>query len=230
VQMGEVSFEDFWWSTVSQDAKDLILRQLEADPRERYSAPQVSADKWLKNQAPVAPHQCLGEEQLKNMRGYAKMNKLKKMALRVVAQQIPDGEIQNLRDMFSSLDANNDGVVSFQEIQDAIKRIDGDTQGIEQLVTEIDVDWNKKINYTEFLAAALDKRFYMRDLECREAFKVFDKDNSGSISRRDLVEVLHSGHVECLVSSVAMAQILEQSDTDGDGSISLEEFLALMHS
>ena len=46
----------------------------------------------------------------------------------------------------------------------------------------IDSNNNGVIDYTEFIAALLDEKIYLTEEKTYEAFKMFDKDNSGKIS------------------------------------------------
>jgi len=56
----------------------------------------------------------------------------------------------------------------------------------------IDMDGNGKIDYTEFLAATIQKSIYMKQEKLYMAFKMFDIDNSGKISPEELYEILGS--------------------------------------
>lgn len=56
------------------------------------------------------------------------------------------------------------------------------------------------------------------------AFKMFDKDGSGSISKDEIKEVLSFGGNNEL-SSAAVDTIVRQVDENDDGDISFEEFV-----
>ena len=56
-----------------------------------------------------------------------------------------------------------------------------------------DTDKSGFIDYTEFIAATIDARIYLRDDYVRTAFDMFDKDGSGTISKSEVKQMLHSG-------------------------------------
>ena len=49
---------------------------------------------------------------------------------------------------------------------------------------------NHKINYSEFLAATLDVKAFLNDDKLNAIFSQFDTDNSGYISRENIVTAL----------------------------------------
>jgi EF hand len=59
------------------------------------------------------------------LRRFVGMNKLKKVALNVIAQQLTEAQIGHLRTMFEALDADGNGVISVQELQQVcVTRLD----------------------------------------------------------------------------------------------------------
>ena len=59
-------------------------------------------------------------------------------------------------------------------------------EDIEKIFKSIDTDNSGNIEYTEFISASIEKNIYLK-----EAFKLFDADGSGKISRAKIVKVLH---------------------------------------
>jgi calcium-dependent protein kinase len=49
-----------------------------------------------------------------------------------------------------------------------------------------DTDGSGEIDYTEFLAATIDERVYLREDYLRTAFNMFDKDGSGKIDNEEV--------------------------------------------
>lgn len=61
---------------------------------------------------------------------------------------------------------------------------------MEQIINEVDYFGNHKINYSEFLAATLDVKAFLNEEKLNAIFSQFDTDNSGSISRDNIVTAL----------------------------------------
>lgn len=55
IQDGFFEFPDSEWSTVSEDAKDLIRHLLVRDPRKRYSAQEVLEHPWVRYPPAATP-------------------------------------------------------------------------------------------------------------------------------------------------------------------------------
>jgi len=232
VRSGNFQFHKEFWSEISEDAKDLIKWQLQFKPKHRCSAKQAMDHIWIKDQAPKATDQPLQAGQLTSMRAFCGQNKLKKAALQVIARELQEDQIQQLKDMFVSLDTNGDGKVTFQELRQGISKLDVPElpANLHEVMQEMDVDGSGSIDYTEFLAAALDNRHYEEEKVCWAAFHNFDRDNSGTISRAELAQVLQSGEVEAMMGTDSVAKILTECDADNDGQIDFEEFMQMMRS
>lgn len=55
-------------------------------------------------------------------------------------------------------------------------------EDVERIVKEIDFADNKRINYSEFLAATINVKDYLDDNRLEAIFNQFDIDNSGKIT------------------------------------------------
>ena len=79
-----------------------------------------------------------------------------------------------------SLDKNGDGTLTVQEVRDSMDKcgvkIPAD---LEELMKDVDSDGSGTIDYTEFIAATLDKKIYIQEDVCWAAFRVFDLDGNG---------------------------------------------------
>ena len=63
--------------------------------------------------------------------------------------------------------------------------------------------------------------------ELLAAFKVFDKDGDGQMSRSELHEFFSSG-MRLNIGEEELGQMVEAADTDGNGSIDFQEFIDLV--
>merc|ERR1711988_1963154 len=110
----------------------------------------------------------------------------------VIASQLGESQIKALRDTFMALDENGDGLLTVKEMKEGLgkcglKEIPPDLQ---QIMEEVDSDGSGVIDYTEFLAATLDKTVYMKEAVCWQAFRIFDRNGDGKISAQELQYVL----------------------------------------
>uniref|UniRef100_A0A182NRN7 EF-hand domain-containing protein n=1 Tax=Anopheles dirus TaxID=7168 RepID=A0A182NRN7_9DIPT len=78
------------------------------------------------------------------------------------------------------------------------------------------------------ISYSLNKRFISKNQmkEFREAFRLFDKDNDGSITKEELGTVMRSLGQFARVEE--LQEMLLEIDVDGDGNVSFEEFVDIM--
>merc|ERR1712232_1153328 len=205
------------WKNVSEDAKNLIRMLLKMNPRDRYTAEQALNHVWIKNKAPKATGAKLADNTVDNLRGFRSQNKLKKAALHIIANQLNEDQIKALRETFMSLDGNGDGKLTVNEMKEGIqkaglKEIPTDLQ---QIMEDVDSDGSGVIDYTEFLAATLDKRLYLQEDVCWSAFRLFDRNGDGKISQEELKHVLSSDDVADVAGVEAIAKLLKEVDGNG---------------
>ncbi len=138
------------------------MLRLKKDPSQRFTAKQALEHIWIEQKAPKAQHISLAGNIIGHLKSFRSGNKLRKAALHVIAQNMDDAQIRNLRALFMQLDTNGDGQLTIHEMTEGLSKA-GATEGLEDLhevLAQIDSDGSGQIDYTEFLAATLDKRYY----------------------------------------------------------------------
>eukprot|EP00435_Cladocopium_sp_Y103_P058488 s288_g20.t1 len=206
VRLGNFNFNPADWKNVSEDAKTLIRHLLKMNPKDRYTAEQALNHEWIKNKAPKASGVTLQSNFVDNLRGFRSQNKLKKAALHIIAGQLNEDQIKALRDTFMGLDKNGDGLLTPAELKEGLqkaglKEIPPDLQAI---MEDVDADGSGVIDYTEFLAATLDRRQYIQEDVCWSAFRVFDRNGDGKISQDELKMVLHNSEAHGRLMAMVM--------------------------
>ena len=95
---------------------------------------------------------------------------------------------------------------------------------LQDIVREYDLNGNGTIEWHEFLVMMAKKlRQLERKEEIREAFEVFDRDQSGAISKSELRQVMLALGEKLTDDEISM--MLKEADVDGDGQIDFEEFV-----
>ncbi|XP_042487288.1 calcium-dependent protein kinase 20-like [Macadamia integrifolia] len=221
-----IDFKRDPWPKVSDNAKDLVKRMLDPDPRRRLSAQEVLDHPWLQN-AKKAPDVNLGENVRARLQQFSVMNKLKKRALRVIAEHLSLEEVARIKDAFEMMDTEKTGKINVDQLRDGAKNLghpipDADLQILMQAA---DVDGDGALDYGEFVAVSVHMRKIENDEHLRKAFGFFDQNQSGYIEIEELREALADevGNNEDVINA-----IMRDVDTDKDGRISYEEFAAMM--
>ena len=78
-------------------------------------------------------------------------------------------------------------------------------------------------NYSGHILFLIEKKIYLNEEKLKDAFKLFDADGSGKISRAEIEKVLHIGK-----QSKEIDAIMAKHDTNKDGEIDFQEFLSMM--
>ncbi|CAI9769023.1 unnamed protein product [Fraxinus pennsylvanica] len=225
VLKGHIDFDSDPWPLISESAKDLIRKMLCMNPSERLTAHEVLCHPWICENG-VAPDMALDPAVLSRLKNFSAMNKLKKMALRVIAESLSEEEIAGLREMFKAMDTDNSGAITFDELKAGLRKYGStlkDTE-IRDLMDAADVDNSGTIDYGEFVAATIHLNKLEREEHLLAAFQYFDKDGSGYIT----VDELQQACVEHGMTNVPLEDIIKEVDQDNDGRIDYGEFVAMM--
>nr|GEZ34725.1 calcium-dependent protein kinase 26-like isoform X1 [Tanacetum cinerariifolium] len=80
---------------------------------------------WISGDG-VAPDKPIDPAVLTRLTQFSAMNKLKKMALKVIASNLSEEEIVGLTNMFKMVDTNYSGCIAFKELKDGLKNFGAD--------------------------------------------------------------------------------------------------------
>lgn len=222
-----VDFKRDPWPKVSDSAKDLVKKMLDPDPKKRLTAEQVLEHPWLQN-ASGAPNVSLGETVKARLKQFSVMNKLKKRALRVIADHLSDEEVNGLKEAFEIMDINKRGKIDLGEFRTGLQKL-GHPMAEDDLLVLMevaDVDGDGALNYGEFVAVAVHLRKMGIEEHLHKAFTFFDRNQSGFIEIEELRDALSDD--DGSKNEEVINAIMHDVDTDKDGCISYEEFAAMM--
>ncbi|CAI0430928.1 unnamed protein product [Linum tenue] len=213
------------WPSISDSAKDLLTKMLERNPRKRLTAHEVLCHPWILDDT-MAPDKPLDSAVLSRLKQFSAMNKLKKMALRVIAERLSEEEIGGLKELFRMIDTDNSGTITFEELKDGLKRVGSELMESEimDLMNAADIDNSGSIDYGEFLAATVHLNKLEREENLASAFSFFDKDGSGYIT----IDELQQACKEFGLSELHLDEMIKEIDQDNDGQIDYGEFAAMM--
>jgi calcium-dependent protein kinase len=235
VTRGVYYFEEDPWPDITGGAKDLIAKLLVKNIEKRLSANTALEHEWILAGNSNTNLATISKAALSNLKKFRSKNKLQKAALTVIACEVGGKELMDLKNTFLELDTDNSGVLSMEEIRTGLKKagFKNVPDELKKVMDSVDADGSGMIDYTEFIAASMSQRDFLQEEVCWKAFRVFDKDGNGFISPQELEEVLGRDEGVDMEGQFnrtkdEIASIVKECDTDGDGNISFEEFLAMM--
>ncbi|OIW06238.1 hypothetical protein TanjilG_28763 [Lupinus angustifolius] len=223
---GELDLDSAPWPSISAAAKDLIRKMLNFDPKKRITASDALEHPWMK-EGGAASDKPIDSAVLIRMKQFRAMNKMKKLALKVIAESLTDEEIKGLKQMFKNMDTDRSGTITFEELKSGLSRLGSKLSEYEirQLMDAADVDNNGTIDYAEFITATMHRHKLDKEESLRKAFQYFDKDNSGYVTRDELRQALTEYKMG---DEATIDEVIDDVDTDKDGKINYEEFVTMM--
>jgi calcium-dependent protein kinase len=235
IRRAQLQFSKSAAKRVSTNAMDLIGWLLTYEQRCRFSAQQALEHCWCRKNTVTSPSASLQLGLVANIRNFQQQNKLKKAAIRVLVGQLNADlpAISSLREMFVELDVDNDGLLTTEELWLGLERAGMEIIPEEELLAlqrGMDTDKDHKINYTEFLAATIDRHLYTDETRCRNVFDVFDLDSDGYITQPDVRMLLSGSGPAKATDERDATKLVAQIDRNSDRKIDFEEFLHMMRS
>lgn len=229
VYNGSFTFRPPGFKNVSDFAKDLICRLLTKDPTHRITAQQAYMHPWIQGCIPT-PYPDLPPTLLVSLKNFIQSSTIKKASLMYIASKLTEYDIRNIRKHFKDIDTNGDGVISKCELINVVKSLSPDVtdENLQILVSNLDINDNGNIDYTEFLTGCLLRKSFSNSGYLESAFKHFDKDESGFITATEVREVLNGEDIVHKLSTNDIDLMIAEIDKNRDGCIDYREFIDMM--
>jgi len=235
IRIGKYNMQIKEFDNISNEAKDLIQKLLEKNPKKRLSAQEALKHNWFKNldikSTIIESNLDKIKESLINIQKYNPKLKLQQVVIAYLVHNIP--QLQIMREaykVFLTYDENLDGKITKQEmlrVFEKILQVKNPKTEVEEIFKKLDNDNNGYIEYEEFVRASINKEIFVADEILQFAFNFFDKDSSGQITFDELKAIFCVGQ-EKEVSEKVLKKILDDIDTDKNEQISYKEFKEMM--
>jgi len=134
------------------------------------------------------------------------------------------------KEAFQLFDKDGDGKISSSELGTVMRAVgQNPTQAEVREYISNDLGGKDQFTLDDFLKVLKNRsKPSNQEDQIKEAFKVFDKSNSGLIEINELKHVLTTLGEK--LSAEEVDGVLKEADQDGDGKISLNDFLRVMKS
>jgi centrin-1 len=142
---------------------------------------------------------------------------------------IPEWQMQELREAFDLFDTDGSGTIDTKELQVALRALgfDSKKEKVRKMIADIDLDGSGTIDFEEFVEMMTGK-MGDRDSpdEIRRVYKLFDDDETGRISFRNLKRVARELGEN--MTDEELQEMINKADLDGDGEVNEDEFMRIM--
>lgn len=228
VLKADPSFDEAPWPSLSPEAIDFVKRLLNKDFRKRLTAAQALSHPWLANYHDVKiPSDMIV---YKLVKAYICSSSLRKSALGALAKTLTVPQLAYLREQFTLLGPNKNGLISVQNYKTAA--IKNSTEAIKDsrvldYVSMIGSLQYKKLDFEEFCAAAVSvhqlEGMDTWEQHARNAYELFEKEGNRPIMIEELASELG------LSPSVPVHVVLQDWIRHSDGKLSFLGFVRLLH-
>ncbi|KAL7465256.1 hypothetical protein ACHAXS_005584 [Conticribra weissflogii] len=143
---------------------------------------------------------------------------------------LSEDEVADLKEAFNMFDIDGDGTITLVELKEVMKSLGQNPtdRELRQMIESVDDNGDHEIDFQEFLILMSSKKGNNDDpdKELRDAFRVFDEDGNGTISRAELKKLMKN--LGQALSDAELDAMMDEVDTDGNGEIDFEEFKTMM--
>jgi len=125
---------------------------------------------------------------MQRLRQRNKANQLIRETMHVCIRYLKINEIDQLNEIFRELDTQHTGRITANDLQVGLRKvgINLSDEDVEDLIKGLDQTEAGMLNYSDFLAATLDKKLLQNKDALWLAFKSFDIHNEGAITKEKL--------------------------------------------
>ena len=197
VIIGKYKTTDPNYISLSDNAKDLISKLLEYNPKLRITAEQALKHPWFETED-IKNLDYLDDAIVRNMMSnlerYKSDNIIRCAVLAyLVHQNMNIKPCQDASKLFNSLDTDHDGKLVKQDLVNGYLRYFNLTEQqainkADYIYKHIDTDNNGFLESEEFIRACINPNIFTSENYLKAAFEYFDKDHNGEISVPEIEE------------------------------------------
>merc|ERR1712217_628580 len=135
-------------------------------------------------------------------------------------KELTEEQKQETWEAFELFDTDGSGEIDSKELKVAMRALgfEPKKEEIQKMISDVDDDGSGNIGYEEFLKMMTHKIL--------NAFRLFDDDETGKISFKNLKRV--AKELGERMTDEELQEMIDEADRDGDGEVNEEEFLRIM--
>ncbi|KAM4660038.1 uncharacterized protein AAGF69_006966 [Amazona ochrocephala] len=144
--------------------------------------------------------------------------------------ELTEEQKRDIREAFDLFDTDGTGYVDVKELKVVMRALGYEPrrEEIKKMVSDIDKGGTGKISFSGFLTVITQKMIEKdSEEEILKVFKLFDDDETGKISLKNLKRVARELGEN--LTDEELQEMIDEVDGDGDGQVNEQEFLSFMN-
>ncbi|XP_043531520.1 caltractin-like [Chiloscyllium plagiosum] len=147
-----------------------------------------------------------------------------------IHQELTAQDIRDLRLVFDTTDTRNAGYLNSNEVCTALQTLGFlvNQHDLKKTMRNLKLSKEEGVSFSDFLQIVMEHQGDSRDTyeEIKLGFSLFDCDGDGKITFDNLKDACKSAGVH--FSHHDLREMIKEVDTNGDGTVDMEEFINLM--
>ncbi|CAG9335309.1 unnamed protein product [Blepharisma stoltei] len=215
------------WASISPEAQDFISKMLVLNPDNRITATQALNHDWFKS-INTKSH-TIDKKIFHSIKKYKDKGKLWNIAMKVLVRNLSQDQIDDLKTAFHELDRQRTGFITAEDIQACMEKsnLQLAKEEFNSLLEKIEFIGKGKLNYTQFLIAAADRKKIIDEENTWMTFRYFDIDADGKINMSDLKSAIEKAG--CYISETEYRDLLQEFELKFDEDLSYEDFADILN-
>jgi calcium-dependent protein kinase len=222
---GNFSFNFPVWDNISVMTKDLINKMLTVHPLSRLSVTQaLKHEVFLQN----LENSKIKPQVFTSLKKFKAPSKLWQETMTIFVKNFTIGQISLLNSAFNEIDQDKTGWITANDILIAMMKNNCNLayEEFAKLVRNIEYIGKGKLNYSQFLVVAMDRKKEINEEQLWMLFKHFDLDDNGKISIEELRYVMEKSGFG--MSDGEIDEVIEEFKVRAPQAMNFDEFLEFM--
>ena len=234
---GRFCFYNRYFKDISFEAKDLIKKCFLYNPKERISAKEALNHPFFSVDIPKVLDSSNNsvvtnktKEVIESLVTFSQKSKFFQAVLAYLTHNFAKKkETTELKRIFLLIDTDKDGKISKNELKACLESLGMDVNydELNLILKRVDFDNDGYINYQEFLQATISTKDLFTDENLQSAFRLFDTHSDGTISVKELEEIL--GLTESIDKGIIKELLKDIGKTEEDEFTFSEFKIFIMH-
>jgi len=215
---------------VSLSCKDLIARLLRTNVADRMTSEEVMYHPWITGPSIGGSLRSPMDGDIqKSIKFFQRNCQLQSDILLVLksCKYLSNNQESSVMKTFEMMGKESSGTVTEEELYEALIKVDPNLtrEDCHTIMMSVDANSNGLIEYDELLSSRINHKLVSKEERLRKVFKCLDRNLDRTLTPDEIFAALRSVHKN--ISQSECKELMKAADTNNDGKIDYEEWLAM---